>query len=156
MLLMRACAKGLRTNAAPWRVKSSMKWPWPVISRGSSRRWILAPTSWVTAISVASRGDRGLLCRRAAHRLGGGLRGLDDVHVAGTPAQVPFESSPDVVFGRTRVLRQKVGRGHDESRRAVAALQAVLVPERLLDGVQLAVLGHTLDRLQALALRLDG
>src|SRR5438093_2874852 len=107
-------------------------------------------------MSVASRGDRGLLARRAAHRLGGGLDGLDDVHVAGTPAEVAFESPPDLVFGRVRVLREQIRGGHDEARRAVAALQAVLVPERLLDRVQLAILGHALDRLQVLALRLDG
>src|SRR5437879_2876636 len=106
-------------------------------------------------MSVASRGDRGLLARRAAHRLGGGLDGLDDVHVAGTPAEVAFESPPDLVFGRVRVLREQIRGGHDEARRAVAALQAVLVPERLLDRVQLAILGHALDRGQALALGLD-
>ena len=32
----------------------------------------------------------------------------------------------------------------------------MLVPERLLDRVQLTILGHSLDRLKALALRLDG
>src|SRR5260370_37760207 len=115
----------------------------------------MAPTSWVTAISVPSRGDRRLLRRRGAHRLGRALHGLDDVHVARTPAEVAFEALPDLVLGRVRVLVQEVGGRHDETRRAVAALQAVLVPERLLDRVQLAVFGHALDRGQALALGLD-
>src|SRR5438309_3495085 len=117
--------------------------------RGSSRRWILDPTSWVTAMSVASRRDRGLLGRRGAHRLGRGLNRLDDVDVAGTPAEVAFEALADLVFRRVRVLLQQVGRGHDETGRAVAALQAVLVPEGLLDRMELAILGHALDRLQA-------
>src|SRR5437773_10476223 len=159
MLLIRACANGLRTKAAcaaPWRVKSSMKWPWPVISRGSSRRWSLAPTSWVTAMSVASGGDRGLLARRAAHRPGGGLDGFDDVDVAGTPAEIAFEAPADLVFGGVRVLRKQVRGRHDEPWRAVATLQSVLVPERLLDRVELAILGQALDRLQALALCLNG
>ena len=38
------------------------------------------------------------LCLRAAHRLGGRLHGLDDVHVARTPAEVAFEASSDLVL----------------------------------------------------------
>src|SRR6266699_6561647 len=124
--------------------------------RGSSRRWILAPTSWVTAMSVASRRDRRLLGRRGAHCLGGGLDGLDDVDVAGTTAEVAFEALADLVFGRVRVLPEQVSGGHDEAGRAVAALQTVLVPESLLDRVQLPILGHALDRHQVPALGLDG
>src|SRR6266516_1158361 len=89
-------------------------------------------------MSVASGGDRGLLARRAAHRPGGGLDGFDDVDVAGTPAEVAFEAPADLVFGGVRVLRKQVRGGHDEPWRAVATLQSVLVPERLLDRVQLA------------------
>src|SRR2546423_4765096 len=107
-------------------------------------------------MSVAPRRHGGLLACRPAHRPGGGLDGLDDVHVASTPAEVALESPADLVFGRVRVLGEEVGGGHDESRSAVPALQAVLVPDRLLDRVQLAILGHALDRLQALALGLDG
>src|SRR3989442_10827592 len=114
MLLMRACATGLRANAAyavPWRTKSSMKWPWPVMSRGSSRRWVLAPTSWVTAMSVPSRRDLGLPGRRAAHSPGGGLHCLDDVHVTRAPAHDAFEAPADLILGRRGVLLEQVGRG---------------------------------------------
>src|SRR5438876_10883262 len=120
------------------------------MSRGSSRRWIFAPTSWVTAMSAASGRDGGLLGLDAAHRPGRGLDGLDDVHVARTPAQVAFEPPPDLVLCRVRVLGEQVRRGHDEARCAVAALEAMLVPEGLLDRVQLAILGQALDRGQAL------
>src|SRR5579859_1818490 len=126
------------------------------MSRGSSRRWIFAPTSWVTAMSVSSRRDLGLPGRSRAHGLGRGLHGLDDVHVTGAAAEVAFEALADLVFGRIGVLLEKVGRGHDEAGRAVAALQAVLVPESLLDGVQLIAVGHALDGREVAAVGLDG
>src|SRR5690242_6209750 len=107
-------------------------------------------------MSLASSRDGRLLSGRSAHRLGRGLDGLDDVHVAGAAAEVALEAPPDLLVVRVRVLREQVGRGHDEARRAVAALQAVLVPECLLDRVELAVLGHALDGGEVLALRLDG
>jgi hypothetical protein len=56
---------------------------------------------------------------------------------------------------RVGVLGEEVRRGHDEAGRAVSALQAVLVPKSLLDGVQLAVLGHAFDCGQVFALGLD-
>src|SRR6266568_4468808 len=111
------------------------------MSRGSSRRWILAPTSWETAMSVPSRRDLGLPGRGPAHRFGGRLHGLDDVHVTRTPAEV---------------LLEKVGRGHDEAGRAVTALQPVLVPEGLLDRVELIALGHAFNGREAAAVGLDG
>src|SRR6266566_352474 len=126
------------------------------MSRGSSRRWILAPTSWVTAMSASPRRDLGLPGGRAAHRLGCGLDGLDDVDVASTPAEVAFEAPADLVFGRVWVLFQEISRGHDESGRAVTALQSVLVPESLLDRVELITLGHAFDGRKAAAVRLDG
>src|SRR6266852_8710070 len=69
MLRIRAWACGLRTTArwtTPWCGRSSVYRPWPVISRGSSRRWILAPTSWETAIYsppiVTAGRAAGLVC----------------------------------------------------------------------------------------------
>src|SRR5712691_4501988 len=143
--------------AMPGRVMSSMYRPCPVIRRGSSRRWILAPIMVVTAMSAPSCGGlRGGFCRRAAHGGGRRLHRLDDVHVARAATEVALETLPDLVIGRVRVLREEVGRGHDEAGGAVAALQAVLVPERLLQRVELAVLGHALDRGEVPALGLDG
>src|ERR1700730_8284858 len=89
------------------------------------------------------------------HRLGRGLNGLDDVHVPRAPAEIAFEALADLVLVRVRVLVEEVGGGHDEAGSAVPALEAVLIPERLLQWMQLAVLGHALDRGQALALGLD-
>src|SRR5437867_11889237 len=124
------------------------------MSRGSSRRWILAPTNWETAMSVPSRRDLGLPGRGSAHRLGGGLHGLDDVDVTRTPAEVALEALADLVFGRVGVLLEKVGRGHDEAGRAVTALQPVLVPESLLDRLELTVLVHAFDCRNPAAVRL--
>src|ERR1051326_5910733 len=125
------------------------------MSRGSSRRWILAPTSWVTAMSVASRCDRGLLRGCGAHRLGCRLDRLEDVHVAGAAAEVALQALADLVLGRVRVLLQQVGRRHDEAGRAVPALQAVLIPEGLLDRVELTVFGHAFDGREVAAVGLD-
>src|SRR2546423_7279304 len=94
--------------------------------------------------------------RGTAHGPGRGGDGLDDVHVTGAAAEVALEALADLVVGRARVLLQQVRGGHDEAWRAVAALEAVLVPERLLDRVQRAVRGrHALDRLDLVAVGLD-
>jgi len=53
-------------------------------------------------------------------------------------------------------LIEQIGRGHDEARRAEAALQAVLVPERLLQRMKLSILGHALDRGEVAAFGLNG
>src|SRR5229473_521179 len=160
MLLIRACANGLRTTdkeTVPGRVKSSTKCPSPLTSRGSSRRWILAPIMVVTAMSAPPcgglGGGRG---RRAAHGGGRRLHRLDDVHVARAAAEVALEALANLVIGRVRVLLEQVGRGHDHSRGAVAALEPVLVPECLLQWMELAVLGHALDRGDVSTLGLDG
>src|SRR5258708_15129099 len=116
--------------------------------------------SWETAIALLpSGGDcrpAGRLRYGAAHGLRRGLHRLDDVHVAGAAAQVAFQASADLVLGRVWILLQEIRRGHDEAGRAVAALEAVLVPESLLQRVQLPVLGHALDCGELLAFGLDG
>ena len=81
---------------------------------------------------------------------------LDDVHVTRAPAQVAFEAPADLILGRVGVLLEQVGRGHDEAGRAVTALQSVLIPEGLLDRVELIAVGHALDRREVAALGLDG
>ena len=76
--------------------------------------------------------------------------------VAGAAAEVARERLADLLLGRVRVALQQVGRGHDHARRAVAALQAVVLPERLLQRVQRAFLAHSLDRRDLGAVGLDG
>src|SRR5262249_25650852 len=133
---MRACAYGLRTTAIhtiPATVMSSTKRACPVRSLASSLRGAAAPIP-VAACSltvIATSSDGGRL-----------LHGLDDVDVAGAPAKVAFEPLPDLLFGRIRVLAQQADGGHDHPRRAVAALQRMLLVKRLLHRVHSAVLGE--------------
>jgi hypothetical protein len=65
--------------------------------------------------------------------------------VAGAPAQVALEPDAHFLFGRVRVLLQQAGGGHHHAGRAIAALQAVVLHERLLHRVHHAIDGHALD-----------
>src|SRR6202171_2819230 len=70
----------------------------------------------------------------------------DDVVIAGAAADVAFQLLADgglVELGPLAV--NHVDGRHDHARRAEAALQAVVVAEGLLHGVQLRSLGETLD-----------
>ena len=79
------------------------------------------------------------LLRRFANR-------VDDVHVAGASAQVADQRVADLLVGRVRMLLDEFGHVHQDARRTVAALQGVMLVERLLQRAQLAVLGQPLDR----------
>ena len=61
----------------------------------------------------------------------------------------------DLGLGRIGVLPEQPGRLHDHARRAEAALEAVLVPERLLERVERGAIGHAFDGLDLVAIRLD-
>src|SRR5262245_21380155 len=80
------------------------------------------------------------------HLLGRVLDGPDDVVVAGAAAQVSLELVPDLSLARVLVALQDLVGGHDHAGRADPALEPVLLPDALLDGVELAVLGEALDR----------
>ena len=78
--------------------------------------------------------------RRASSRhFADRLHGLDDVPVAGAAADVALQRLLDLVLGRARVRAQQRRRAHQHPRRAVAALERVVVVERLLQRGQLAV-----------------
>src|SRR3569623_704415 len=64
--------------------------------------------------------------------------GLDDVLVAGAAAQVARQREAHLVLGRVVVAVEQRAGGQHHPRRAEAALQAVLLLDALLDGVQLA------------------
>src|SRR5438067_4366233 len=90
------------------------------------------------------------------HLLGGVLDGLDDVHVPGAAAQVPGDGLADLRLARVPVaIEERAARQH-HSRRAVAALQAVLLPEAFLHGVELAVLLEALDGSDLMSVGLHG
>ena len=84
------------------------------------------------------------------------LNRLDDLVVAGAAAEVAGDAPADLFFGRVGVLLEQVLGAHDHARRAIAALQAVLLPEALLQGMELGAVRQPLDRLEALAIGLHG
>ena len=63
---------------------------------------------------------------------------LDNVLVASAAAQVSLQPPADLFLARVRIALQNLGCGHDHGGRALAALQAVMLPERLLHRMQLA------------------
>src|SRR5205809_6977515 len=93
--------------------KSSVYFPLPFRRAGSSRRLMRSPRT--PLISHSS-------CR------GGALDRLDDVVVPRAAAEVPLERVADLVFARMRVGLQERRPGHHHPRRAVAALEAMLLP----------------------------
>src|SRR5947209_856783 len=82
--------------------------------------------------------------------------GLDDVLVAGAAAEVSVEAVAYLFARRVCVAFEELRGGHDHAGRAVAALQAMSLPEPLLNRVQLAVLRESFDGRDARAVGLDG
>src|SRR5437899_580387 len=84
------------------------------------------------------------------------LHGLDDVDVAGAPAEVARDRVADfVVLGVPALLEEGVA-GQHHPRRAEATLQAVLLHEAFLDGMELAVLLQPFDGGDVAAVGLHG
>src|SRR6478672_8121844 len=115
------------------------------MNRGSSTRLTGAPrTSW-TSVAIAlllsagrSGGGRG---RRRRGRAGGHRRRRfadrgHDVVVARAAADVALDRVTDLVVARAARAGQEVGCGHDHPGRAEAALEAMLLPEGLLERVE--------------------
>src|SRR3954469_20307617 len=65
---------------------------------------------------------------------------VDDVHVPGAAAQVAADGLTDLHLARAAVPGEQRAAGDHHPGGAVPALQAVLLPEALLDGVELAIL----------------
>src|SRR5581483_2855634 len=99
------------------------------MKRSSSTRRTLAPSP-PTEISSTDIGSLHLASRP--------LDGLDDVLVTGAAAEVPRDRPADLVLSGIGVVLQQRGARHHHPGRAEAALQAVLLLESLLDGMQLA------------------
>ena len=88
--------------------------------------------------------------------VGGPQHRLDDVLVAGAAAQVAGQRPADVLLGGVGVLVEQGLGGHHHARGAEPALQAVLLPEALLQRVQLAGAGQALHRADLVPVGLDG
>src|SRR5258706_6784653 len=124
----------------PGSTMSSVKLPRPVTWRGLSLLRELAPMYFFSAIFF-------YFFRRRLYR-------LDDLRVARAHAEVAGEAAADLVFARIGILAQKRVRGEDHARRAVAALKAVALDERLLHRMEPAVRLQSLDRGDFPAVRL--
>src|SRR5688572_28334941 len=92
--------------------------------------------------------------RLAADQLRAALHRFHDVDIAGAAAEVAFEAVDDLVLGRVGIVLQQPRDRHDHARRAEAALERMTFGERALHGMQLAILGETLDRHDVGAVRL--
>src|SRR3954453_7529480 len=164
--LIRAWAYGLRRMAMwaiPVSLMSSRKRPRPVMKRGSSVRLTEVPRTSAVIVRLlrrcAGRRGRGRGRRRRGacpHRRRGLADRRDDVLVARAPAVVALDRVPDLLVGWVGVPREKVGRDHDHSGGAEAALEPVLPPERGLQRVQLLAVPESLDCCDAFAIGLDG
>src|SRR5256885_9796488 len=76
--------------------------------------------------------------------------------IARATAQVSFQAVPDLVARRIRIAIDDLGGRHDHSRRAVTALQAVLLPESLLHRMEFPISGKPFNRGDIGAVSLDG
>ena len=81
-----------------------------------------------------------------AHAPAASLTASKILRVAGAAAEVAGQRLADLVVARARHPREQVGRGDDQPRRAEAALDGARLDERLLDPVQLVLVGEPLDR----------
>src|SRR4029077_8840932 len=106
-----------------------MEWPMPQTS-AEVRRGCMAPP---------------LLSRVGAQLLGRVLDGFDDVDIAGAAAEIAGDRLADLRLARIGVLLQEGVAGQHHAGRAVAALEAMLLPEAFLDRMELAVLGEPFD-----------
>src|SRR5260370_35395619 len=84
--------------------------------------------------------------RRSAafHGLGAGGDGFHDIVVAGAPADIAFKLFPDgALVEFVAEAMHHVDRRHDHAWRAEAALQTLVLAERLLHGMELIGGGET-------------
>src|SRR5205807_3428557 len=139
MALIRAWACGLRTNATsivPGNLTSATNWPRPCRCRSSSLRSSEAPTP------NRSSGI-GCLLSNLLGRLGDCG---DDVGVTGAAADVAGKPLTDFTLRPRALPQDQVARGDQHCRRAIAALQCVVLVKIAPQRVDYAVAGKALNR----------
>src|SRR5580698_131405 len=125
-------------------------------AKSSARSPPAAPRSSRTSRWQRRRWRLSLHLNGFAHHLARRLHRLDDVLIAGAAAQVRGEHVDKVLVADVQIFLQHVRCQHQKTRRAIAALQAVIVDEGLLQHRQLVAVGKALDGADFLALRLNG
>src|SRR5882757_11554427 len=129
---------------------SSVYWPLPVMNLKSSLRRTAAPIP-VALMAFPPSGCDWMfsdLPLRAdlSHCLRAGRDRLDDIMITGAAADIAFKLLADgLVVERVALARHHIDRRHDHAGCAEAALQAVIVAERLLHRVQRRAIGEPLD-----------
>jgi hypothetical protein len=89
-------------------------------------------------------------------RLGsGGTDGRYNVLISGAPAKIAFQPMSNFVVAGVGIALNQLSRRHNHAGGAEAALKAMLLPEALLDGVQITILRHTFDSDDFAAVTLD-
>jgi hypothetical protein len=73
------------------------------------------------------------------------LHSLDDILVTGAPAQVAGYPVANFLVGRTRVFLEQPVRAYNHAGSAEPTLQAMLLHEAFLQGVEHTTLGETLN-----------
>ena len=76
--------------------------------------------------------------------------------IPGAATEVAVDTVTDLVLCRAGVVLEQPYCGHDHPRRTETALQAVALPEALLNGMQCVAVGQALDRLDVGTIRLNG
>src|SRR3954469_9387556 len=122
----------------PGTLRSSVYLPAPVVFSAASTMAVGLPIIENSAFIVRQYEAFSLCLDRRTYR---------GVHlvVAGATAQIAAQSTAHFCFRRIWVLRQERLDGHDEPRRAVAALCTAPVPISFLNRCQASVLSHTFD-----------
>src|SRR5215475_2888127 len=120
------------------------------MKRGSSLRFIECPMppicGLVLGVCIASLPGQPL--GRVPDR-------LHDVDVPGAATEVAGDGLANLRLARVRISREERAAGHHHAGRAVAALEPVLLPEALLQRMELAIPLQSLDRLHLVAVGLD-
>src|SRR5579859_989561 len=116
------------------RGSSLRRTEWPKPRTGAAGASGMGLTQLLGALRLGT--DRGFATQRRRPV----LNGFDDVDIPGAAAQIAGDTAPDLCFGRTRIGGQQRLRTEQHARRTEPALQAVLLEEPFLQGVQLPVL----------------
>src|ERR1700722_3769008 len=153
------CAKCERTTriwSCPANEISAAKRPRPVSSGRSSRRVSERPTYFVFGFAVDGAIDQPSGLRRPPlpHLAGDGTHGLHDVLIAGAAAEIGREHVGEFVVGDIGLALQHAGHQHQKAGRTEAALQAVMLHERALQGVKLVAGRQAFEGADLLAFRL--
>src|SRR5262245_55721096 len=160
MLTTLAWAYGERSilpKSIPGRLMSKVYFAFPETLSGPSRRLMRLPMCvrlpssghLYSAIALAS------FPQRPAGA--GNLRdGAFDAIVGTAAAEIAADSQFDLFRRRLRMFVEQRSAGHHKAWCAEPALLCIVIPERLLDGMQLPVLFEAFDGLDLVSLRFDG